>query len=82
MEKEKKDILSIKDFANEISVHPNSVRNMIKTGRLNAFKIGGGKTSSYRIARSEINRLSLINLENIVDDIVEKRLNDILHKGE
>lgn len=56
-----KDILSLKEFAKYIDVHPNTVRKMIRTGQLCAFKTGKGKTSSYRIAKSETIRLSLIN---------------------
>lgn len=70
----KKDILSIKEFADEINVHPNTVRNMIKTGLLNCFRTGFGKTCSYRIPRMEINRMSEINNENIIENIVQKRL--------
>jgi excisionase family DNA binding protein len=66
--------LSINDFAKKIGVHPNSVRNMIKKGRLSTFRIGGGKTSSYRIPYSEIERLCLINLEEIIQKEVEKRI--------
>jgi len=56
-----KDILSLKEFAQYIHVHPNTVRKMIRTGQLFAFKTGKGKTSSYRIAKSETMRLSLMN---------------------
>ena len=73
MNTEKKDILTINEFADEIRVHPNTVRKMIKTGRLNAFRTGSGKTSSYRIARSEINRLSIVDLEDIIKKIIEKK---------
>lgn len=56
-----KDILSLKEFAQYIDVHPNTVRKMIRNGQLSAFKTGKGKTSSYRIAKSETIRLSLMN---------------------
>ncbi len=70
------DILTIKEFAELIRVHPNSVRNMIKKGRLSCFRIGGGETSAYRIPRTEVQRLSLINLEEIVDKKVQKKLDE------
>jgi len=58
-----KEILTIYEFAKLISAHHNTVRKMIKTGRLVAFRLSSGKTASYRIARSEIERLVLIDLE-------------------
>ena len=63
MNTNEKDILTLKEFAEYIHVHPNTVRKMIKTGQLSAFKTGKGKTSSYRIAKSETLRLSLMNFE-------------------
>jgi len=63
MKLHEKDILSLKEFAQYIDVHPNTVRKMIRTGQLSAFKTGKGRTSSYRIAKSETIRLSLMNFE-------------------
>lgn len=56
-----KDILTLKEFAEYIQVHPNTVKKMIRSKYLAAFKAGMGKTSAYRIARSEAMRLSLIS---------------------
>ena len=67
------EFLTVNEFAEVIGVHPNSVRNMIKKGRLSAFRVGGGERSSYRIARSEINRLSVIELNKIVDNLIDER---------
>jgi excisionase family DNA binding protein len=71
--------LSIKEFADEIFVHHNTVRNMIRSGRISAFRVGGGRTSAYRIARSEINRMAEIDLKKIVEDMVDKKLKEKKH---
>lgn len=63
MKIEEKDILTLKEFAEYIQVHPNTVKKMIKNGQLAAFKAGMGKTSSYRIARSEAMRMSLMSFD-------------------
>jgi len=78
MDEKKKgsDFLSIKEFAITIGVHPNTVRRSIKKGRLSAFTLGSGRKKVYRIAKSEINRIALIDLEDIVERIVEKRINE------
>lgn len=70
------EFFSIIEFAQLLKVHPNTIRNMIKSGRLSAFRLGGGRTSSYRISKVEIQRMSFIDLENIVEDMVEKRLKE------
>jgi len=74
--KEEKAYLTILEFAHEISAHPNTVRKMIKSGRISAFKLDGGRKSAYRIARSEITRMAVVDLEKIVNDMVEKRLKE------
>jgi len=61
MKFEDKDFLNVKEFAEYIGVHPNTVHNMIKIGHIAAFKTGIGKTCRYRIAKSETIRLGLMN---------------------
>lgn len=65
--------LSIKEFAQKLGVHTNTVRRAIKSGRLQGFKVGAGK-SVYRIPSSEINRIALFDMEDMVEKIIEKRL--------
>lgn len=72
-----KDFLSVIEFAETAGVHPNTVRKAIKKGRISAFKIGSGKNAKYLIARSEFNRISLIDLEIIVKNMAE----DMIKKG-
>lgn len=61
MDIENKDILTVNEFAFYIRAHPNTVRKMIKNGILSSFRAGHGKTSPYRIAKSEALRLPLMN---------------------
>jgi len=64
-----------KEFANMISVHENTVYRLIKKGRLNAFRIGGGLKSGYRIPASEISRIALFDMEQLIEKIIEKKKN-------
>ena len=68
------DFLSIKEFAQKLGVHPNTIRRAIKSGRISAFRIGSGEKSIYRISSNEINRLSLIDLEKIIGKMIEERM--------
>lgn len=58
---------SIKEFANLLRIHPNTVRNSIKSGKIQAFKVGFGKRSVYRIPASEINRMALYDINKLKD---------------
>lgn len=68
------DFLSIKEFANQVKAHPNTIRRSIKSGKISAANIGSGKRKTYRIAKSEMTRIALIDLQEIVDEMVEKKL--------
>ena len=68
-----KEFLSVKEFAYLIGVHYNTVIRSIHSGRLSAFRIGAGKKACFRIARSEIHRIALYDLEFMVSKIIEEK---------
>jgi excisionase family DNA binding protein len=59
--------LSIKEFASLLRVSPTTIRRSIKSGKLQAFKIGKGK-SVYRIPRSEVQRIALFDLKKVFEE--------------
>lgn len=61
--------LSILEFAHLVKVHPNTIRNSIKCGKISAFRVGPGKRSKLRIAKSEIQRLALLDLREVMKKI-------------
>lgn len=67
------DFLTIKEFAFELGVHHVTIRRAIARGRINAIRVGGIKKSIYRIPRSELQRLAIKDLEDIIEKIIEKR---------
>lgn len=69
MKNEDQAYYSILEFADILKVHPNTIRNSIKNGHIAAFKINKGKKSMYRIASSELQRLAIINLNDVIDEI-------------
>ena len=66
-------VLTIIEFAKEIRVHPNTVRNGIKCGRIQAFRAGKGKSASYRIMRSELERMIAFDASELIEKIVKER---------
>jgi len=74
MKYENKDFLSVTEFADLIGVHYNTIRNMIKSGRIDAFTIGSGNKKCYRIPRTEVMRMAEINLKHIVNHLVKQEL--------
>lgn len=71
------EFLSIKEFANKAKAHPNTIRRAIKKGAITAANIGSGKRKTYRIPSTEMNRIALIDLEEIIQNLVEKKLKSI-----
>jgi excisionase family DNA binding protein len=68
--------LTIQEFADCVNIHHNTVRRMIKSGRISALQLGSGKKTVYRIPKSEIDRIAICNMESVINRIIEKRLND------
>lgn len=66
--------LSIKEFADKLRVHENTIRRSIKKGRIQAFRIGVGSRSIFRIPYSEINRIADYDyVEKIKESLKEKK---------
>ena len=68
------DVCTILEFAELIKVHPNTVRNMIKTGKIQAFRTGKGKRASYRIFRFELQRMAAFDGEEMIENIIKNRI--------
>lgn len=64
------DFYSIKEFANKLGVHPNTIRRMIKSKRIEPIILNKGKRKSYRISYSEIGRMAKFDL----DEYIKKKL--------
>jgi len=64
---------SIKEFASKLGVHGNTIRRAIKNGRIQAFRVGIGVKSIYRIPYSEINRIALFDLREMIEKMIQER---------
>ena len=68
------EFLTVKEFADRLKMHYNTVLKSIHKGRINAFRINEGVKASYRIPSSELNRLGLFQLESVVNKLVDERI--------
>lgn len=75
------EFLSINQFALKVQVHPNTIRRAIVRGKISAIKLCTGKKILYRIPKSELDRIALCNLEEIIEKIIEKRCNLLSQKN-
>jgi len=69
-----KEFLSVKEFACLVGVHYNTVLRAIQSGKLHAFRINTSTKSSYRIARCEIHRIALFDMQDIIERILEEKM--------
>jgi len=79
MKEEDNAYLSIKDFAKRLRVHPNTIRKAIKTGYINAFRVGNSIKSSWRIPTSEIHKLAMIEWESVVTKIAKEQSINVIN---
>jgi len=66
-------LLSVKEFASILRVHPSTIRRAIEYGRIHAFRVGIGEKASFRIPKSEVERMMAFDLTSII----EKRAKEI-----
>jgi excisionase family DNA binding protein len=71
---DEKEFYTVMEFSNKLRIHPNTVRTAIKQGRIQAFRVGIGSRSDYRIPNTEINRISEMDMLSLIKKIVENEL--------
>lgn len=67
-----KDFYTITEFAKKLSVHANTIRKAVRSGRISAFKFGSDKKATYRIPHSEIQRIMLCDLKENISNLIQK----------
>lgn len=67
---EEEEYLTIHQFAEVFQVHPGTVSEWVRNGKVGHFRLGntGGKGDRVRIPRSEVTRLAQKNYRAAVDD--------------
>ncbi len=67
------DFYTVQEMADTLRVHYNTILRAIRTGKMHAFRLGYGKKSSFRIPKTEINRMAFEDLERVIEGIIEKK---------
>lgn len=67
---------TIQEFADYIGVHYNTIYQGVKKGHIESFRIGSGHKCHYRIAHTEIVRMGLFHLDEIIDKILDRKLKE------
>ena len=64
---------TVKEMADILKVDPQTLRKYIRTGKLQALRLGG---KGHRIPRSELQRLGEFDTQEIIEKMVQKRLEE------
>lgn len=70
------EFFTVKEFAKIFKVHPNTVYRAIDCGRIQAFRVGQGKKASFRIFKTEIERMAAFDANEMIENIIKKRQNE------
>jgi hypothetical protein len=67
---------TVEDLSKIFRYDPQTIRKMIKEGRIHAFRLGKGKKSPYRIMPEEVGRLREVGFEEQMEEL-KASLSDI-----
>lgn len=71
------EFFTIYEFAKYLRVHHQTVRTAIKKGKIRAFRVNSGEKSSWRIHKSEIERMAEFDLNEIVHNMALKEKKNV-----
>lgn len=71
-----REFLTVQELSDKVRVHPNTIRRAIKDGRIQAFRVGIGSKSSYRIPNTEVQRLCELDMTKLIQKIMDEKLEE------
>lgn len=60
---------TVEEIAEIFRYHAQTIRRLIKAGRIHAFRLGKGKKSPYRIMEQEVHRLRIAGFEQQMKEL-------------
>jgi len=73
MDKEE-DFYTVMEFSNKLRIHPNTVRKLVKSGKIQSFRIGEGPRSDYRIPKTEISRICEFDMMKLIERMIDEKM--------
>jgi excisionase family DNA binding protein len=73
-----KDFYSVKEFSEKLCVSTHTIRRAIKNGRISALRAGSTKNSTLRIPHSEISRMGIVDMEEMIKKLIKEHQNDVV----
>ena len=61
-----KDFYSVKEFALKLNVSTRTIRRAIDSGKIFAIRVGPSPRSPYRICHTEIERMAIFDIQNML----------------
>ena len=65
---------TVEEVAEIFKYNPQTIRRLIRMGRIHAFRLGNGKKAPYRIVEEEIERLRVIGFQEQMEELKRIRL--------
>ena len=65
---------TVMEFADKVRIHPQTVRTAIKKGRIQAFRVGAGPRSDYRIPNTEVARICELDMSKIIERMIDEKM--------
>lgn len=65
---------TVKELAETLRVHINTVYKAIRCGRIQAMRVGSRTYSNYRIPESEMDRMLEFDSKALIDKIIDEKI--------
>jgi len=61
---------TVNEVSKKLKVDPQTIRRAIVKGRIQAFRVGYGAKSPYRIAANELERIAVMDFQETIKNIL------------
>jgi excisionase family DNA binding protein len=62
---------TVKEFSQVLGLHTNTVYKGIREGKIIALRLTNGKNAVYRIPKTELERIAIVDLKKVYETLEE-----------